>query len=436
MKLQLKYKPNSPHQRKFHSSKAYERLLMTGFGGGKTKAGVAEFTKLCLLNQGCDSLVVALNYPLADKTIVPGFKSLFDDSGIEYTYNSNKHTFHLTDFGNNIYIGSSDVPDSLKGSNVSHVWFDELASMPKEAYTQGIGRNRLRCPTGNKIFHTTTPEGINWVYEEFFLSSMEGREIIIGASWDNVAVDRKYFNDLIKRYTPEQVEMYIHGRFAKGRDGLILPEWDDKWITQSYTSKYYPHYCHYVSLDLGVRDKTAILFGTYFFVESRLYVEREVIMHGSDMTTLSIADAIRKTEHELWKGSNNIRRYSDWNNPLLLQDLSALHGIYVDNAMKDEIEAMVNDTRVFVNGGRLLIHPSCVELIANCNMAKWNPKKLRPDFARTSSLGHMDAMASLLIMKRNIDEYTNPIPVTMMNPFMQHAQIIEANYHVLEEVFK
>lgn len=435
MILKIAYKPNSQHQIKFHASKARERLLMTGFGGGKTLAGAAEHTKLALLNPKSESLIISANIPIARKTIVPTLKSLWNNSNIDYNFNSATFIFHLPRVNHTIYIASGEIPDSLKGSNVTHVWFDELATMNQDAYTQGIARARQKCRTGNKIFHTTTPEGLNWVYEEFFMTQRPDREIITGTSYDNSALPKEYLKSLSDRFTPEQQELYLHGRFAKSREGLIIPEWDDIWQYDRLEDPHYNFYEHIVALDLGVRDKTAILFGTYYFTKSILAIESEVIFQGNEMNTLLIADAIRKEEARLWGESTNIFRFSDWNNPLLLQDLSYLHGISVVNAQKDQLEAMVNDLRVFTKAGRLRIHESCKELLGVINLAKWNHRKIRPDFQRSKAYGHADALSALLIMKRNLNEYANPIPGEIYNPFISHARIIELNKHPLEEIF-
>lgn len=436
--VKIFYKPNSDHQKRFHASKAYERLLMTGFGGGKTMAGAAEHLKLCLLNPGFDSLIVVQNIPVARKTVIPVFKRLLEQSNVKYKYNAASFIFTLIDFNHTVYISSADMPDSLKGSNVTHVWFDELASMSKEAYVQGIARCRQKCYTGNRLFHTTTPEGLNWVYEEFFMTERDNREIITGASSDNPSLSETYIKSLKDRYTPEEQEMYIHGRFAKSRSGLIIPEWNDNFLIDNYPDPHYALYDHYVAIDLGVVDKTAILFGTYYFPRAKLIIEDEVIFQGNHMTSLAIADAIRSTEERLWgEPSRQPFRVSDWNNPLLLQDLSMLHGIYVVNAQKDTVEAMVNQARVFIGAGRLGIKRHCSETLGNLNLGKWNDKKIKPDFQRSVSYGHLDALAALLIMIRNIDQQSNPIPEAHYDPFSS-IRIINPNknkYQALEDIF-
>jgi len=442
MKVSIAYRPNSRHQKRFHASKAYERLLMTGFGGGKTMAGAAEMVKLALMNPGFASLIVVMSHTVGVKTVIPTLKSILKNSNIKFRHTKQpSQEFYLIDFDHTIYVASADNPDSLKGANVTHVWFDELASMKEEAYTQGIARCRQVCPTGNFIFHTTTPEGLNWVYEEFFMTQKPGREIILGATSDNPALPETYIEGLKSRYTADQQEMYIHGRFVKSKEGLIIPEWDDSNIVETIDDPYYPYYERYVALDLGVTDKTVILFGTYHFVTSKLLIEGELVFQGKEMNTLLIADGIRDMEERLWKKVDNWDkkpfRFSDWNNPLLLQDLDYLHGIYVANAKKDTVEAMVNNARVFVQSGRLKVHPSCSELIGALNMAKWS-NKIRPDFQRSKSFGHADAISALIIMIRNIDQHTNPIPPGVFNLFNQHRRdlnTIEVKYKILEDVF-
>lgn len=386
---------------------------MAGFGAGKTRAGAAEIIRYAVQNVGYSSLIVVKNIPVARKTVIPTMKDLLTASEIKFKFNAVSFEFYLPEFSHTIYIASSEIPDSLKGSNVTVVWFDEAASMNDEAYKQAIGRCREKCPTGNKIWLTTTPEGLNWLYEEFFLNQKPGREIIHGNSSDNQALPTQYIAMLNDRYTEDEKEMYIHGRFAKSRSGLVIPEFDEVLhvVDALPEDKYYPYYDKYVSIDLGVTDKTVILFGHYNFPKALLHIEEEVVFQGNGMTSLLIANEIKATEERLWGGQQGqILRFSDWNNPLLLQDLSMLHGIYVANAAKDMLEAMVNQTRLFVQADRVQIRRHCRELIANLNLGKWNDKKHRPDFQRSKAYGHLDALAAFLIMVRNVDQFTNPLP--------------------------
>ena len=123
-----------------------------------------------------------------------------------------------------------------------------------------------------------------------------------------------------------------------------------------------------------------------------------------------IAKTIVSKEFELFKGQSNIRRIADNNNVILLQDMSLMHGVHFAPTSKDTLLAMVNELRVFVAQGRLYVSDNCQELIGCLRAGIWN--KQRTQFDVSDMYGHFDALASLIYMVRNIDQYTNPIPVT------------------------
>jgi hypothetical protein len=131
-------------------------------------------------------------------------------------------------------------------------------------------------------------------------------------------------------------------------------------------------------------------------------------MHGPKMTTKLLAEALRAKEHNLWGDKKVYRRVADNNNPLLLQDLASLHGISFAATTKDNLDAMVNELRLYVGAGRVIIHPRCKHLIGCLKFGVW--EETRRQFARSASFGHFDGLAALIYLVRNLDAVTNPIP--------------------------
>jgi PBSX family phage terminase large subunit len=438
MQITIAFKPNSIHQKAFLSSMSPERLLVAGFGSGKTLVGAAEHIKLATLNPKLESLIVVANIPIARKTVIPVMQKMLEESKIEYSYHKNNFTFYLPQFKHTIFIQSAEYADNLKGSNVTHVWFDELAIMDREAYIQGIARAREpKAYKYPRVFATTTPEGLNWVYEEFVQKKIEGREIVYGKTLDNPALPKTYIKQLENRYTEEQRKMYLGGEFVANREGLVIPEWNEAFrIAQLPEDPFYEYYQRYVSMDLGVTDKTAILFGTYYYRTAKLVVEDEIIMQGNEMTTLKIAEYVRHKEEKLWGVHCNVRRYADTNNLMLLQDLSLLHDMTVIGTSKDTLEAMINQARLWVGAGRVLALDKCEELTNSLPLVKWNPNKHRADIQRSQSYGHGDALMALVYMIRNIDTSTNPIPApqySMYDYFVYKQE--NKKYQELENLF-
>lgn len=188
----------------------------------------------------------------------------------------------------------------------------------------------------------------------------------------------------------------------------IIPEAEEflKCKITDSENKFYYH--KYVSMDIGTRDLTAILFGYYDFKRATLCIEREFLINGPEMTTPKIAKAIKEIELELWDKQIPLKRVSDNNNLLLLQDLGYLHDCHFIPTGKDSLEAMVNEVRIWVKDERVEIDPSCLVTIESLMFGFWNEQ--RSGWGRSKTLGHFDAIAALMYLIRNIDTHTNPIP--------------------------
>lgn len=181
------------------------------------------------------------------------------------------------------------------------------------------------------------------------------------------------------------------------------------------------HYHNYVSLDIGVRDLTVVLFAYYDFKRAKLCIEAEYSINGPKMTTPILARAIKETETRLWGEKEPYKRISDNNNLLLLQDLGYLHDCHFIPTSKDSLEAMVNEMRIWFSNGRVEISENCPLLMESVKFGFWNDA--RSDFGRSATLGHFDAVAALMYLIRNIDQTTNPIPVDVaFNEFLSEDQ--------------
>lgn len=212
-------------------------------------------------------------------------------------------------------------------------------------------------------------------------------------------------------------------------ESALIPEWNDKYVQDVPRDEYFPYYHKYDSLDIGVRDLTVNLFGYYDYQRAALVIIDEISMRGPEMTTEKIAEATRakETEHYLVKwecnAENNrtrwkmippnqffkIRRISDID-LLLIQDLSLIHGLYFEATDKGTLEQMVNQLRIWISQGKLIVHPRCEQLLGCLRYGVWNEN--RTDFDRSIKYGHYDALASAMYLVRNCDTKTNPIPIS------------------------
>jgi uncharacterized protein with NRDE domain len=166
-------------------------------------------------------------------------------------------------------------------------------------------------------------------------------------------------------------------------------------------------------MDIGGSDLTVVLFAFYDFMGGRTVIQDELVF-GRRMLTDELAYAINEKEKELWthpvsgEKTTNILRIADNNNIILLNDLSAKHQLTFIPTAKDNKMAALNNMRVHIKTGKVIIHPRCKVLISHLSGAIWN--RSRTDFARSADKGHYDGVSALSYLIRNINLTKNPYP--------------------------
>lgn len=187
----------------------------------------------------------------------------------------------------------------------------------------------------------------------------------------------------------------------------LIPEWKDDYCQESERSEYFPFYFKYESLDIGVRDLTVCVFAYYDFLRCKLYIEDEITLSGPEMNTERLAERIKSKQAEVFKEHAIKKRISDID-LLLINDLRQLHGLPFQATDKGELEEMLNELRIWVGAGRIIVHPRCEQVLGCMRYGVWNES--RTQFDRTKKFGHFDALAAMIYLVRNVDRKTNPIP--------------------------
>ena len=204
-----------------------------------------------------------------------------------------------------------------------------------------------------------------------------------------------------------------------------VPEWSPIYVRDCARDPYYGFYHHYVAIDWGYRDFTAIGFATRNYRAARLEVEAELAFSGTDVRSDKIAAAIRRQALNLWGPAYEIKNMvSDSADPILINELNQHTGMnFVPVHKAHTLEAMLNQFRMEVNRGGIIVSPKCpltVHCLAN---AVWDDKREKLDqdvYAR-----HFDHLMQLVYMARMMDVTTNPIPPDYM---IDGVRVIDLNF--------
>ncbi len=224
-KLGIKYR-QLPSQRRFHRSKAKFKAYVGGYGSGKTYAGCHEAIRLSFINAGLAGMMVAPTFRMLEDATLPAFREILERNGIEYRYRSSEGRLYLP-WGSKVLFRSADNPARLKGPNLAWVGLDEGALVSREAWEVAI--SRIRHPKAKKLaaFITTTPEGFNWLYDEFVEKGRRrSYELIYAKTEENVHLPKEYVDDLAAAYDPLLVRQYLMGEFVNPAAGRAYHSFD------------------------------------------------------------------------------------------------------------------------------------------------------------------------------------------------------------------
>lgn len=214
-----------PHQQKWWDLDTFYKLLIGGYGSGKTYIGALRSIYLSYLNQPVPGMYVSPSHGLSQKTIVITLKEIMNRTGLDYTYNQMKGEFIIHNWDGHIWLGSGDKPESLRGPNLSWGAIDEPFIQKKDVFDQIVARVRHPESEQSEIFLTGTPEQMNWGYELTNRTDID-MGVVIGSTLDNKHLPQEYKDNLLITYSKEQIDAYVHGKFVNLTQGRVYSEFD------------------------------------------------------------------------------------------------------------------------------------------------------------------------------------------------------------------
>jgi hypothetical protein len=301
--------------------------------------------------------------------------------------------------------------EHLRGTSCRKAYIDEAQSFKNLTYVvQDILMPQLLTTNGRMILAGTPPRSPAHDFVKFIMEAQNRdaylEQDIYKAGYDKALIEK--FKDESGGENSTTWKREYLCKIVMDENYAIVPEWKPEYEREPDMDEYWKFYHKYDAMDMGVRDKTAVLFGWYDFKRAKLYVVDELVMHGPAMTTKLLAEGIQKKELDNF-GKHPLKlRIADNDNLLLLTDLGSFHGLHFAATNKETLEAMVNQVRLWVASDRVNVHPRCKQLVGCLRYGVWDER--RKQFDRYEEYGHFDALAALVYLIRNIDDRTNPIP--------------------------
>lgn len=107
------------------------------------------------------------------------------------------------------------------------------------------------------------------------------------------------------------------------------------------------------------------------------------------------------------------QRWSDTDSRLIA-DMSNEHGLMINPADKDNLEAATNALRLNIQKLKYRIHPRCAYLDAHLSQAVWNKSRTR--LAENPAGGHFDLIPAFIYLNRHVPWQRNPNPPVFHDP--------------------
>ncbi|MEI7748226.1 MAG: phage terminase large subunit [Chlorobiaceae bacterium] len=276
-----------PHQRAFWELPNFVKLLIGGYGSGKTRIGALRSIWNSYINAPLPHLQVSPTYKQARKTIVVSIAGLLDNARIRHLYNKSNHEFFIPGWNGTVWIGSGDDPDSLKGPNLGTAGIDEPFLIDGDILN--VVLSRLRDPNAKirELFLTGTPEQLNWGYE--LAQNIDGRYdlgTVVARTADNTYLPAQFISMLEKAFDENQRAAYMNGQFVNLTAGRVYKYFDSKscLVVRPKLEGY-----HYqAGIDFNVDNLTAEIFSV--FPDGSVHFFEEI--HLTNSTTYELADLL------------------------------------------------------------------------------------------------------------------------------------------------
>jgi len=140
--------------------------------------------------------------------------------------------------GDEVIFRSADDPERLRGPNAAWAWIDEAALCHPSTWPITIGRLRQHGLLG-EAWLTTTPKGMNWVYETFVIQATDQTAVHRASTAQNPFVDQAFVGSLRSQYTGEFARQELEAEFIADLAGALI-EW--RWLddARAKTAAYDP----------------------------------------------------------------------------------------------------------------------------------------------------------------------------------------------------
>lgn len=226
-----------PAQRTWWDMTNFIKVLVAGYGAGKTNIGCKWIISMALACAPVPVVTVSPTFPVARRTVIhtimellAGKQSIYGAQGLWWKYHKTEHEFKIRRNGRTatIWCYSGEDPESLRGPNVGPVLIDEPFIQDEEVFKQMIARVRHPDAPYKQIGMTGTPEQLNWGYQLCVGKYRHQHDVnmVQASTRSNLALDSGYVKRLEGAYTGKAATAFVDGGFVNLAAGIVYYGFD------------------------------------------------------------------------------------------------------------------------------------------------------------------------------------------------------------------
>jgi PBSX family phage terminase large subunit len=358
----------------------------------------------------------------------PLFREILEDcpDDVRPNYIPSKFIYEFPN-GSQIQMAGTDGGNAerLRGQKSSLILVDEAGSCTKLNYNVLSILLPTTTHTGGKlILASTPPEEPDHDFVQFIEQAEQENCLTKKTLFDNPLLSDFDKESIVSRFPGGRNNTQFRREYMceliRDESRTIIPEFDEstqKEIVKDYPKP--PFYTPYVSMDLGFKDFTVVLFGYYDFKADKIIIEDEIAIRGKDLKLNTFTERILEKEQSLWLNvytNEQIKpqvRVSDIDYIVINEINRQSKGLLNFQAIKKEPGyklPLINQVRIQIQTGKIIINPRCETLIRHLRNARWKDASNKDDFARSPDDGHYDAIDALLYFVKSITYNKNPYP--------------------------
>lgn len=381
---------------------------------GKSYLGVVCALEDCIRNPGTIVRIVGPEIKQTTQIVVPLINKIIADAPAKFirrTKSENKWIVGKSE----LVLGGFDASniDTHRGSESNSIYIEECGSSDSDDYEyamKDVLKPQLLHSRGKLTHLTTLPPLLTHSFVLDTIPEAKNNKAFFRFTiYDNPLLDQDQIRDAIRDSGGEESVTFRREylcEFIKDETVLVVPEFEPTRHVEDVTL---PEFAHYITvMDVGgVRDKTVAHLLYYDFARAKRVVYDERVFEPNTPSS-DIIDEIRRMEHQV---PNVKYRWADMSGQTHV-DMNLMHGMPFQMPPKEDWEANINSLKIAMKTDRWVVNSKCHFTIMSLESATFNDT--HTDFSRSQTLGHCDAIASLMYANRVID-MSNPVPDPVHN---------------------